>query len=127
VREKHENLYFHVPDEAALHAAALSILTGRLRAEYWYPRPDEAPAPPDYTDETEIENLRGHIQATARQKLAEFKQAFQAWTKERDMFARILWAVENKSGVAAWQILKARRHGEYERLDLENYSKEYQG
>ena len=129
LKEKHEPIYFHCPDEAALHAAALLVLTGRLKSGYWYHEPPASaePARPDYADPAEIATLRGNVQKKARALLYLYKENLQQHEREVAGYARIKAAVAAKDGAAAWQCLLDRRDGEYEGVRLEPYATKYTG
>jgi len=121
-KEKHGDRYFHVPDDAALFAAALSVLTERKKEGYWYYKPEKKPEPPDVTEE-QVATLPKSVQVNATVKIRAYKDALRRYEEEVEDFEEIERAVREKDGRAAWQILSDHGDGEYEGYDLERYEK----
>ncbi len=127
VTEKHGTAYFHAPDEAALHKAALMTLKGRLKDGFWYDKPEQAPKAPDYTDPAEIEKLKGAIKDTALRLLNHYRKEVAQYKDDIFQFERIQKAVAEKDGATAWKILREHADYEYQRVDFEPYSTSYTG
>jgi hypothetical protein len=118
--QKHGDIYYNAPDDAALCKAALSILKERLEDGYWYNDPaDELPANPNMTDE-QIDALpAGRIRDTARQEMTNYHVAVQEQGDAISMWKDIHRAIEENNGKLAWRILRDRRDYEYERCSIE--------
>lgn len=125
--EKHGNRYYHAPDETTLHKIALMILGGRLKAGYWYYKPTakDKPKAPDYTNPTEIDTLRGEIKAKAVSALRGFQSEMKRYEQDVEDFNDIERAVKEQDGKLAWEILRFRSGGEYEKVALEFYATSY--
>jgi len=121
-KEKHGERYFYIPDDKALFAVALKIVSERFEEGYWYPEPgvEDKPAAPDYTKE-QIATLPESMQKTATATLAAYERSLREYNGLVDEFKRIEKAVEEKDGQAAWQIIRERQRAEYEGYDLEHF------
>ncbi len=111
--EKNGKRYFYVANDKALFAAALKVLRDRNRDGYWWSKPGK-PTAPDITEE-QIPNLPKSLHDTAKEALAEYKEELRDY--ERDV--AIQKAIREKDGKMAWRLLYARRHAEYETVELE--------
>lgn len=118
--EKHGQLYYHAPNDAALCRAALSILRMRLEAGHWYNDPtDELPPNPNMTDEQIAALPAGPIRDTAIREVARYRSAVREQGDAIEMFADIKKAIEENNGKLAWRILRDRSDYEYERVSIE--------
>jgi hypothetical protein len=125
LKEKHGDRYFYIPDEAALHEAALEIVTERGKKGYYGPyltKPEDL----DFTEE-DINKLPALLQKEAgpalRAKLQKYKNEMRAWRQCEDEVAFIKKTVEMKHGENAYEILHMRDNAEYERTSLERFEK----
>lgn len=126
LKEKHDDLYFHVPDEATLHKVALDILTKRLKSGDWYyDLRQDVPKSPELTKE-QIEALPdGRIKEIARKEVDNYQSRLRSYQHEVEDYVNLQRAVKDKDGKAAWRALLRRHCGEYEQVRLEKYRKEY--
>jgi hypothetical protein len=120
-KEKHGERYFNIPDDTALFAACLKVVSERLKEECWYLEPDgEVPKTPDFTRE-QIASMPESMRADAEKKLAAYIREMQEFNEEIADFAKIKEAVESRDGRAAWQIVCDRGRYEYEGYSLERF------
>lgn len=126
VEEKQSTSYFHIPDEATLHAVALSILTARLTSGDWYfnPEENEPPDPIDY-DALKIPELPATLRGIAEDNLAEHEKIVREYKHDCEQFAATMKAVQEKDGAAAWTLIQARDGYEYEAVKLVAYTRKY--
>lgn len=119
--EKHGNRYFLLRSDADLHAAALSLLRERLSEGYYneYKRPD--PGPLDFTAE-DAASMPESVRAAALQQLALRENERREWKRMRTL-AGVLEKAEGGDGACAWRVLQAREGHQYERVELERFSR----
>lgn len=119
--EKHGERYYFVVNDEELFKAALSIVRGRLKEGYWYHEPGSPPTPPDYSEE-DILKLPASLQAPARKKVGEYKQASRFWQDTSDDWDSVNSICASADGSAAWRLLRDRSDHECERVSLERAS-----
>jgi len=114
---KHDNEFWYIADEAALHRAAIKIVAARVKCGYIRP-PGDGP-----------EGLQEEVPAEMLARLPKAMQEQAKRTKERNAYARReyatavkLWVLAQRAqdgdGAAAWELLRERRDHEYERVEL---------
>lgn len=120
--EKHGDRYFNVPNDEALFAAALKIVTERFEQGYWYVEPEEneKPAAPDFTKE-QIATLPESMREAAQKKLREYERSLHDYNELVDGYARIKKAVDEKDGRVAWEVIRDRCDAEYEGYALKPF------
>jgi hypothetical protein len=119
LNEKHARCYWRVDNDAMLFAVALKVLTERLKSGHWYyaPLKEDKPKPLDFSHAS-LASMPESLRVEARRKLQFHESSMRRWTQEHEAHARILKAVDDKDGRAAWEALCSMRAGEYEGFDL---------
>ena len=120
-KEKHGERYFNVPNDDALFAACLKVVTERLKDGYWYNEPDGVvPQAPDFTKD-QVASMPESMRSDAYKKLRAYDQALSSFNEEIADHAKIKKAVDEKNGRLAWGIIRDRGRYEYEGYDLERF------
>jgi hypothetical protein len=128
---KHGDVYYHVPTEAHLHAAALNLLNFHNENGYYaglkHDEDEERQWGPKHPgmEAEEIEKLpEGPIRDAARKSWKEWSSYQDRLKLCNDEWKDIQHALKTKNGVLAWQILQERRDHEYERVSIESLESE---
>jgi hypothetical protein len=126
LHEKHGDLYFHVPNEAALFKVALDIVEKRLRAGHWYLDPkDYEPKAPSVSKEQADALPDGPVKKAALQELSGHVRAVKEYRWIKEGWELIHKAVKEKDGRLAWKVLRDHSDGEYQRVTVERYEDSY--
>jgi hypothetical protein len=118
VREKHGDRYFYIQDTTDLHNAALRLVTERLN-DGWYGLED-GPKELDYT-EADLPKMPLSVRANAAIALKRHAAACDTYLRAVGEHGKIVKAVGDRDGAAAWGILESRKYNEYEVLNLESF------
>jgi len=117
VKEKHETLYFNVPDEQTLHALALEILTRRFEHGRFYYKPPVPDALQITRTEIEGRLPAGRVRDAALQEFDRQVDFANSEAHFRAEYDRIEKAVGSKEGKLAWRSLQDRNdYAEYENV-----------
>lgn len=118
VKTKHSDDYYAIPTLNDLYKAALSILSDRFEAGYFYK--SEIPTNTlDYTYE-DIEKMPESFRKEAKSKLDEVCNMIERCIKECEEVNMIEKALREKNGLLAWSIIKNRNGYEYEEIEIIN-------
>lgn len=102
--EKHQTVYFHIPDPEALKAVSLKVVEARMKAG-WYRKPPEMPPRPDVGDP---KALPRDLILPAETRLATWDRECFRVKAERDKWEEINRALAERDGVQAWMVLSDR-------------------
>jgi hypothetical protein len=114
--EKHCHRFFDASTKELKRAAALKILTERLKDGYWYDagRQDNKPEPPDVPKYI-VEHLpKGNFRDEGLRRWDVFEAQMKEYQRAVEFEARVKAAVKNKDGAAALSLLDERSDGQYE-------------
>lgn len=121
VEEKDGPAYFHIPDDAALHKAALFLVTQRFQ-QGWYGEPSDSQDPGMTADQLAA-LPEGRIKEIATAELRRYQDSVADQEDEDAFYENVKRAIEIQDGMEAWCILQDRMDGEYELVHLQPYGK----
>jgi hypothetical protein len=124
LHEKHVTWHFLVKNDEDLFRVALSVVRGRQKQGWWYGKPAEKPTNPGFTSE-DVKKLPDSLRAEAQRKLRNYEQALDRWHDDNQLHLDIRKCLAENDGRLAWQILRDRSDGEYERVQIDQLSTEY--
>lgn len=120
VHEKHGDRYFYIQDTADLQNAALRLVTERLNDGLYGYVLEEGPKELDYT-EADLQKMPVSVRASAAVALKRHAAACKDYLVAVGEHGKIVKAIADKDGAAAWGILESRQYDEYEGLSLESF------
>jgi hypothetical protein len=118
LKEKHAERYYVVDSDEDLFRIALNVVRGRLKSGYWYHEPGLPPPPPDYSEE-DVLKMPKSLQAGARKKVQDYKQASREWDEENRGWLLVQEVCSVADGRKAMEFLESRSDHAYEGFSLE--------
>ena len=118
-REKHGGRFLDATTEAAFHRSAVKLLTERLKAEQYEYLRSAGLTEPDLTKGQTALLLPGKVRETAFKQWEKYERALLENAENERLYGKIVKAVKEKDGSAAWDALELCRDGEYDWVELE--------
>lgn len=118
-KEKHGDRYFRFNSFEAVQETALSILKDRMDLYIYEPDPVD---PIDFTEE-DIKNYPESLKKEAYTKFRNYVRGKEWFDTINDDYLLGKYALANKDGKVAWNVIRNRQDHEYENYHLENFEK----
>lgn len=114
---KHGECIFNATTLEQLHKAALYILFNNNDCGFYYD--GDEPDPLDF-DPASLDSLPASLRRQAEEKIKQHERNMRNYLHQHEFYTDVQAALAEKNGALAWQILRARTHHEYERVELED-------
>jgi hypothetical protein len=123
LKEKHEDAYFYVPDEATLYTLALEVVKKRQATGYFYTPVYDEPKKLDFSKE-DLPKMPESVRKDSAAKLKKHEAASRAYQQDQKDLRFIKQTITDQNGEQAWQILKQIRcDHEYEQALVRQLTK----
>lgn len=120
LHEKHGEVYFNIKNEEELYKVALAVLKFRYNSGYYYQEPKK-PEHPGF-DSNDIDKLPNQLKADANRKYFSYTRDLRLYEQEWERYQFLQEGIKNNNGQLAWKLLREFSDGEYERVELVQYS-----
>jgi hypothetical protein len=113
---KHGEAIFDATTPEQLGKAALYILFNNNDCGFYYD--EDKPDDLDF-DPAAIDTMPESLRAGAKKQVEQHKRDVRRYLEVHSFYEDVQTALAEKNGALAWELLKARRDHEYERVELE--------